>query len=206
METRIRFIALVAFLTLGLIAMGCGSDPAPEKQAAGSEQKTTAVQRGAADLEALHKAAFAGKLQAVRDQLEAGVEVDGSDSYGRTALMLAAFNGHTDVVRILLDRGAGIDIRNTVGRTALMHAASGPYANTVKLLLERKADPNLADNVENWTALMFAAGEGQTEVVKLLLDHGADPSLKDADGDTALDFARKNKHTETLRVLEEARE
>ena len=194
------------FLVIGLISSGCQSDPAPEKEQVKKEQETQPSQPAAASQKTFHEAAFIGKLQEVRAQIEKGADVNGEDQDGRTALMLAAFNGHTDTVRLLLVSGARVDTRNAAGRTALMHASSGPYAETVRLLLERKADPNLADNVEKWTALMFAAGEGQTEVVKLLLKHGADASIKDVDGDTALDFARKNKHVETIRILKEVPE
>lgn len=115
--------------------------------------------------------------------------------------MLAAFDGHTQIVRMLLDNRARIDTRDNMGRTALMYAASGPNPETVQLLLERRADPNLADKEEKFTALMFAAAEGQIRVVEILLAHGADAALKDADGETALDFARQNGHTAVIRLL-----
>jgi ankyrin repeat protein len=115
--------------------------------------------------------------------------------------MLSAFDGHTRTVRMLLDNKARIDTRDSMGRTALMYASSGPNPETVQLLLERKADPNLSDNAEKFTSLMFAAAEGQVRVVEILLAHGADPTKKDADGETALDFARQNGHTAVIRLL-----
>ena len=50
---------------------------------------------------------------------------------------------------------------------------------------------------------MFAAAEGQTEVVRTLLKYKADASLRDADGELALGFARKNGHAETAKLLTE---
>jgi ankyrin repeat protein len=51
---------------------------------------------------------------------------------------------------------------------------------------------------------MTAAAEGQLEVVQLLLDRGADPSLEDADGDTALSFAREKGHLEVADLLKDS--
>ena len=45
---------------------------------------------------------------------------------------------------------------------------------------------------------MFAAAEGQLEVVQALLSHGADATLSDVDGDTALDFASQNGHSDVV--------
>jgi ankyrin repeat protein len=82
-----------------------------------------------------------------------------------------------------------------------MYASSGPNHETVALLLARGATVNLRDTEERFTALMFAASEGQDKVVRLLLEHGADPSLVDADGDTALTFAKQNGHRAVVAIL-----
>jgi ankyrin repeat protein len=82
-----------------------------------------------------------------------------------------------------------------------MYAASGSNHETVRVLLEAGADPNIRDKVEQFTALMFAAAEGQLEVVQTLLDHRADVTLRDVDGDTALDFASQNGHSDVARLL-----
>lgn len=159
----------------------------------------------ALDARDLREAALEGQMEIVRKAVGQGVDVNAADEAGRTALMLASYNGHTPTVRYLLDEGARLSARNAEGRTPLIFAASGPFPETVKLLLERKADPDIRDSVENWSALMFAAAGGHAEVVQTLLDYGANASLQDKDGDTALDFARNNSHTEVVKLLESAR-
>ena len=49
---------------------------------------------------------------------------------------------------------------------------------------------------------MTASAEGLADIVSLLLGAGADRNIKDVDGDTALDFARQNSHTEVVELLE----
>ena len=83
-----------------------------------------------------------------------------------------------------------------------MFAATGDNAETVELLLNADAKViNAVDTGEGFTTLMHAAAEGQVEVVKVLLKYNADAAIRDADGDTAQDFARKNQHAEVLRLL-----
>ena len=146
--------------------------------------------------------ALEGNTKKVRLALENGVDVDAANDQGSTALMLAGFNGHKEIVGLLLDHGAGVDARDEVGRTALMYSASGPFPEIVRILLEKGADPNLSDKSENFTALMFAAAEGQAEVVRVLLLQGASFEKTDVDGETALDFARSNGHSEVVQLLE----
>ena len=147
-------------------------------------------------------AALDGNIKQVRLALENGVDVNASNDKGSTALMSAGFNGHKEIVGLLLDRGASVDSQDVFGRTALMYSASGPFPETVRILLENGADPNIIDKSEKFTALMFAAAEGQAEVVGMLLSHGASYENTDADGETALDFARSNGHSEVVQLLD----
>ncbi len=177
--------------------IGCRSEGGAQESRAQKEEPAAGADEGA-----LWDAALEGRLQAVLSALSKGADVNALDQEKRSALMLAAFNGHTEVVRALIEKGASVNATDSMGRTALMFASSGPSPDTVWLLLENKADPDVQDSGEGWTALMFAAGEGLAEVVQVLLEHGADRTLKDVDGDTALDFARKNGHTRVVRLLD----
>jgi uncharacterized protein len=150
----------------------------------------------------IYQAALEGNLNRVSEMLQEGFDVNNTDQDGRTALMYAAFNGFTEIVKILLEKKAMVDMRDQGGKTALMFAASGPFPETLKLLLDHHADPNIADYQEHFTALMYAASEGNRESVVILLDNKADPFMKDADGDMALNFARKNGHTDIVTILE----
>ena len=178
----------IGLLALVVVAHGNTVQAQPLKPPNSSEQ-------------ALRNAAFDGQSEKVRSILDIGLKADARDPEDRTALMMASFNGHTETVRLLLDRGAKVDTRDSVGRTALMYAAAGPYSQTVQLLLKRGAVVNMRDRKEGWTALMFAAAEGQSDVIQVLLNHGAERKVTDLDGDTALDFAKKNGHRISIKLL-----
>lgn len=182
--------------------VGCRSEGGAQESRAQKEEPPAPRTNPAAAADALRDAALEGRLQAVLSALSKGADVNAMDQERRSALMLAAFNGHTEVVRALIEKGASVNATDSMGRTALMFASSGPSPDTVRLLLENKADPDVQDSGEGWTALMFAAGEGLAEVVQVLLEHGADRTLKDVDGDTALDFAKKNGHMFVVRLLD----
>ncbi len=145
--------------------------------------------------------ALHGRVESVRQAIEAGVDVNAADEQQRTALLLASFNGHTSVVKLLLEHGALLSHRDAMGRTALMFAATSANAETVKLLLDEGADVNVVDTGEGFTALMHAAAEGQVRVVQILMQHKADPTIRDLDGDTARDFATRNGHSEVVKLL-----
>jgi len=53
----------------------------------------------------LHLAAFQGNLQAVRQQIKAGADLNKKDAYGSTPLILAATFGKTEVAIALIDAG-----------------------------------------------------------------------------------------------------
>ncbi len=77
-------------------------------------------------------------------------------------------------IDLLLEAGANVNERVTDSRT-----------RTAKLTAYIQGRDH-----EGQTALFAAADAGWDKVVKRLLDHGADPAIRDANGKTALDFAR----------------
>lgn len=152
--------------------------------------------------DAFRRAAHDGNIDIVRGAIATGTRVDAVDPDGKfTALLLAAYNGHSHVVRELLNHGAAVDSRDADGKTPLIHAASGPFPETVTMLIDAGADVNAAESTEGFTALMTAAALGEVEVIRILLARGADPTLRDADNDTAKDYAKNAGKFQAVNAL-----
>ncbi len=59
-------------------------------------------------------AAREGDYDVVFSLLSQGINIDGKNSDGWTALIWASYYGHERVVSLLIERGANIDIQNKV--------------------------------------------------------------------------------------------
>ncbi len=179
-----------------------GDSSAEASSEASAEQSNTKLESTPELVALLQQAALDGDLKGVEKDIESGVDVNGMDEEGRTALMFAGFNGHSEIVLKLLDAGSGIDRRDMMGRTALLYAATGPFPETVRILLDKGAEPNVVDSDEHFSPLMHAAAEGNLDVVKILMEAGSDATLQDVDGDNAASFARQSGHIEVANYLE----
>ena len=66
----------------------------------------------------LHKACVKGNIEAVKQHLADGADVNTKDKYGWTPLRYAA-NGHKEIVRLLIAKGADVNAKNNNGETPL---------------------------------------------------------------------------------------
>ena len=64
-------------------------------------------------------------LEAVKIAAERGVDVNGANTDGNTALHAAAARGYDTVVKYLVEKGARLDIKNEKGQTPLAAATAG---------------------------------------------------------------------------------
>ena len=88
-----------------------------------------------------------GDVSKVVEMVEAGMPVDITDEYGRTALMAAALNRRTDVVRYLLDKGANVNEQDSLGKTALHEASLRNNTDVTRMLLQHGAIKDIEDDV-----------------------------------------------------------
>jgi ankyrin repeat protein len=112
-------------------------------------------------------------------------------------LMLAALKGLTEVCEKLIAMDADV---NKPGWTPLHYAATGGHVAVIRLLLDNHAYIDAA-SPNGSTPLMMAAMYGSASAVKLLLESGADSALKNDLGLTAIDFALKVDHQESVNIL-----
>lgn len=106
----------------------------------------------------LHEAALQGNLEAVRQHIAAGSDLDQRDPVGGgSPLIVAATFGRTDVARALIEAGADVNRTNNEGSTALHTAAFFCRTDIVKVLLKNGADQGVR-NSAGATALESVAG------------------------------------------------
>ena len=68
--------------------------------------------------------------------LDRGADVNQTNQYSKTALMLATQNGHFEVVRLLLYRGADVNQASQFSNPALTLATQNGHLEVVRLLLD----------------------------------------------------------------------
>jgi hypothetical protein len=67
----------------------------------------------------LHVAALQGNIEAIRQHIKAGSDLNEKDAYGSTPLIVAVTFGKTEVARALIEAGADMKVRDNYGSTPL---------------------------------------------------------------------------------------
>jgi ankyrin repeat protein len=140
-----------------------------------------------------------GRVDAARELIRQGADVDEPAHYSLTPLANAAERGNVAMVKLLLKSGAKVNAAPD-GYTPLMRACFGGRPKTARLLIDAGADPNLRRH-DGQRALHFAAKQGSLACVKLLLKAGADAGALAYEKDTALSYAQLYEHSEIVEVL-----
>ncbi len=155
-------------------------------------------------------AAFSGNSEIIGRLQKEGDRVDDKMNFigmfPTTPLLEVATTHRTESARALLDAGAKVDEADDDGITILSWAVLGNRMDMVRMLIERGADVNHEDK-KGMTPLLYAASIdfGDSAMVELLVKSGARTSARTKEGLTALDLARKYKHTHLLASLETPR-
>ena len=140
---------------------------------------------------ALMFAARAGDLESAKLLVAAGANVNDTDAWGVSAVVLAEHSGFRDLGEFLLDKGADANAAGA-GFTALHEAIMRRDEKMVASLLDHGADPNAPlrtwtptrRSSEDWhfepslvgaTPFWLAARFTEPGVMRLLVKHGADP-------------------------------
>ena len=138
----------------------------------------------------IHDAAYEGNIEAVKQHLAAGTDVNAKGGYSSTANTLtikladrtplheAASWGHKEVAELLIDNGADVNVKSGFGQTPL-HWACNEGRHVAELLITKGADVNAKDavwdedeSVVGETPLDWAIEKNHTEIADLLRKHG----------------------------------
>ena len=141
-----------------------------------------AVLVGCGPRTSIHEAAYEGNIEAVKQHLAAGVDVNAKNDSENTPLHRAALKGHKEVAELLLAEGADVNAKNKRYMTPLHLAARSGRKEIVELLITAGADVNakdedgktpLDDANEVWEDSSPEDKAAKKEIATLLRKHGA---------------------------------
>jgi ankyrin repeat protein len=147
--------------------------------------------------EDMEEALVRSDTDAVIALINRGMEVNTVDRQGNTLLIQSIQRDLPELFDYLMQRRARINIRNRNGETALSIAAYLGRASYVRRLVDAGAEVNFF----GWPPLVYAAYNGHTEIVDYLIGRGAEIDAKTENGSTALFFASRFGHIETVKAL-----
>lgn len=95
----------------------------------------------------IHTAVITNNLEAVKQHIEAGTNLNQKDPMtGSTALITAATFGKQEIAKALIDAGAKLEETNNDGSTALHSAAFFCEVEIVQMLIDAEVDKTLRNN------------------------------------------------------------
>ena len=150
-----HLIAIVA----AVLVVGCGESQSPEPPTA-----------KAPDISILY-AAGTGNIEAVKQHVASGTDVNAKNKYGRTPLLYAAAYGHKEIVQLLIAAGADLNVKDEDGKTTLHFAALNGRKVIVELLIAKGADVNAKDE-DGETPLDATSVFNKTETADIIRKHG----------------------------------
>ena len=187
---------LTPLLVLSLAAAGLptAAGPSPDSPVAGAAR---ALDSPVAD------AAQRGDLDAVRNLLRNGADVNAPQGDGMTALHWAAERGDGPLCEVLLYAGARVDAGTRIGHYTPLHlAARAAHAAVAEMLIEAGSDPGAATTNSGATPLHLAAASGDPRVIEVLAAAGADVNAREAAwGQTPLIFAAAANRVAAVEAL-----
>ena len=120
----------------------------------------------------IHEAAYTGNIEAVKQHLAAGTDVNAKAARGWTPLHSVAIK---EIAELLITKGADVNAKDKIGGTPLHLAAHSGQREIVELLIANGANMNAKIEVGKWkdqTSLSMAIQNNQTETADLLRKHG----------------------------------
>lgn len=150
---------------------------------------------------ALMAACKQGRLDLVKNLVEAGADVNGQTLTQGTPFMFAVLGGHLDVARWLMEEQADIHSAGSNGWTAVTIASAKGYVDILAWLIEEGADAQVRD-VYRYTPLLRAVSNGFEDVTTLLLSlPETDVNAQDEYENTSLHHAVSMKNHSMIKLL-----
>jgi ankyrin repeat protein len=145
--------------------------------------------------DSIHSAASAGHIEAVKQHLANGVDVNAKTKSGFTPLDTAIRRNHPETADLLRTHGG-----KSGAEYSIHVAAELGNIEAVKEHLNAGIDVDARDQADK-TPLPHAAYWGHKEIVELLISKGANVNARDKRGSTPLNWANENRQTEIADLI-----
>ncbi|KAL9131147.1 MAG: hypothetical protein Q9217_000848 [Psora testacea] len=155
------------------------------------------------DYTALHHTAPQHHDSTVTILVNAGMDIDARNCYGRTPIFQAVGSGHEETVRVFLEKGANVNTIDNEGWSVLHIAVFSGHISISALLLDYGAKINY--DVDGITPLHIAVLRKSIDFVELLLEYDADITVCNDVGGTALEFLQFHEQGQAHNVLQNLR-
>ena len=177
---------LITIAALVLVVCGESQESAPSSEATPVEPvakaATTEPQTAKAPDISIHRAAEEGNLEAVKQHLAAGTDVDAKAAGGSTPLHEATVQDQKEIVELLIDKGADVNAKNDYGETPLDWTdVDDVDSKEIADILRKHGGKSGAE-----FSIHFAAGDDNIEAIKQHLAAGTDVNAKNISGQTPL--------------------
>lgn len=137
MKNHLNFPAIL--LIIAAMASACSGN----KENPGNQSGTEAPEID------IHTAVITDNLEALRQHIAAGSNINEKDPFGGSSpLISASVFGKTEAARILIDAGADLNFQNNDGSTALHTSAFFCRPEILKMLLDKGADKTIKNKFE----------------------------------------------------------
>ncbi len=139
MKIQVRCLAIIGVMAISLTSCLEKSE----------SKETTAISKNeiAKPSMDIHSAVLTGNLEAVKQHIEAGTDINQKEAMsGSTPLMSAATFNKPEIAKVLINANADLSVKNNDGGTALHTAAFFGRIEIVQLLIDAKADKTIRNN------------------------------------------------------------
>jgi len=120
--------------------------------------------------DSIHVAAELGNIEAVKQHLDVGVDMNAKNKNKWTPLHVAIYSNQREIVQLLIAKGADVNVKDADGGAPLHYGAFGGYKEIVQLLIAKGADVNVKD-VDGITPLDIADDKELPEVLHNIADN-----------------------------------
>ncbi len=132
------------FLGLSFLSFIACNESAAQSE---NSETTSKIKKVAAPDMDLQTAVVTGNLEAVKQHIAAGTDLNTKDAFtSSTPLITAATFDKREIAQALINAGADLSIQNSDGSSALHSAAFFGRVEIVQMLLDAKADKTLRNN------------------------------------------------------------